>query len=102
MDDEQFTINACGATILGRITPEQKEKVVRSLRDEGHYVAMTGDGVNDVLALKRANLGIAMQDGSQATRSVADIVLLNNSFAVLPETLTEGQRILNGMQDILN
>jgi len=101
MDDEQFALTASSTTILGRITPEQKEKVVRSLRYEGHYVAMTGDGVNDVLALKRANLGIAMQDGSQATRSVADIVLLNNSFAVLPETLTEGQRILNGMQDIL-
>ncbi len=101
LDDIQFNQAALDTSIFGRITPHQKEQLVQSLRDNGHYVAMTGDGVNDVLALKRANLGIAMQDGSQATRSVADIVLLNNSFAVLPDTFSEGQRILNGMQDIL-
>jgi cation-transporting ATPase E len=101
MDDIQFNQAALDTSIFGRITPHQKEHLVQTLRDSGHYVAMTGDGVNDVLALKRANLGIAMQDGSQATRSVADIVLLNNSFAVLPDTFSEGQRILNGMQDIL-
>jgi len=101
LDDFQFTQAALDTSIFGRITPHQKENLVQTLRDNGHYVAMTGDGVNDVLALKRANLGIAMQDGSQATRSVADIVLLNNSFAVLPDTFSEGQRILNGMSDIL-
>jgi cation-transporting ATPase E len=88
------------ATIFGRITPQQKEMIVRTLRARGHYVAMIGDGVNDVLSLKQANLGIAMQSGSQATRSVADIVLLNDSFAALPFAVREGQRILNGMQDI--
>src|SRR5438045_2887115 len=62
---------------------------------------MIGDGVNDVLSLKKADLAIAMQSGSQATRSVADIVLLNDSFASLPSALREGQRIRNGMQDIL-
>jgi cation-transporting ATPase E len=101
MDDAQFAQTAKETTIFGRITPQQKERLVEALREQGHYVAMTGDGVNDVLALKRANLGIAMQSGSQATRSVADIVLLNDSFAVLPETFAEGQRILTGMQDIL-
>ncbi len=101
LDESQFNQAALDTSIFGRISPHQKEHLVQTLRDNGHYVAMTGDGVNDVLALKRANLGIAMQDGSQATRSVADIVLLNNSFAVLPYTFSEGQRILNGMQDIL-
>jgi cation-transporting ATPase E len=101
MDDDQFGQMARETTIFGRIRPQQKEKLVRALRNQGHYVAMTGDGVNDVLALKQANLGISMQSGSQATRSVADIVLLEDSFAVLPETFAEGQRILTGMQDIL-
>jgi len=101
MDDAQFAQAARETLIFGRITPQQKERLVRSLRDDGHYVAMTGDGVNDVLALKQANLGISMQSGSQATRSIADIILLEDSFAVLPETFEEGQRILTGMQDIL-
>jgi cation-transporting ATPase E len=101
MDDVHFSQAALHTTIFGRITPQQKEKLIRTLRDQDQYVAMTGDGVNDVLALKQANLGIAMQSGSQATRSVADIVLLNNSFAALPDAFAEGQRILNGMQDVL-
>ncbi len=101
LDDAQFNQAAVDKTIFGRITPDQKERLVRVLRDSDHYVAMTGDGVNDVLALKQANLGVAMQSGSRAARSVADIVLLDDSFAVLPEAFKEGQRILNGMQDIL-
>jgi len=101
MDKNEFAMAATRNTVFGRITPRQKEQLVLALREQGHYVAMTGDGVNDVLALKRANLGIAMHSGSQATRNVADIILLNDSFGVLPEAFLEGQRILSGMEDIL-
>src|SRR6266487_3394218 len=101
MDSAQFSQAAADTTIFGRITPQQKEQLVQTLRDHGHYVAMTGDGVNDVLSLKKANLGIAMESGSQATRNVADIVLLKDSFSSLPHAFREGQRIRNGMQDIL-
>lgn len=100
MDEAQLEAVAIDATIFGRITPQQKEKLVDCLRARGHYVAMIGDGVNDVLSLKKANLGIAMQSGTQATRGVADIVLMNDSFASLAPAVAEGQRIVNGMQDI--
>jgi len=101
MNPAEFADAAETCTIFGRITPHQKEKLVQALRSRGHYVAMIGDGVNDVLSLKQANLGIAMQSGSQAARSVADIVLLGDSFGALPYAVQEGQRIINGMQDIL-
>ncbi len=101
MDESQFARTAVNANIFGRVTPSQKEHLVKALVEQGYYVAMTGDGINDILALKKANLGIAMQSGTQATRSVADIVLLEDSFGALPEAFQEGQRILNGMQDIL-
>ena len=101
MDDAAFTEAAVSGVIFGRITPQQKERLVQSLRSRGHYVAMIGDGVNDVLSLKQANLGVAMQSGSQATRSVADIVLMEDSFASLAPAVLEGQRIVNGMTDIL-
>ncbi|MFN8451685.1 MAG: HAD-IC family P-type ATPase [Anaerolineae bacterium] len=101
MTDAEFAQSAVEATVFGRITPEQKEKLVDSLRQRGHYVAMIGDGVNDVLSLKKAHLGIAMQSGSAATRGVADMILLEDSFAALPPAFLEGQRIVNGMQDIL-
>jgi cation-transporting ATPase E len=101
MDESQFRQAALDSAIFGRITPDQKQRLVQVLREEGHYVAMIGDGVNDVLALKQAKLGVAMQSGSQATRGVADIVLLQDSFAALPRAFTEGQRIWNGMEDVL-
>jgi cation-transporting ATPase E len=101
MDDTAFAATVAKTDIFGRITPEQKQRIVRTLRDQGRYVGMTGDGVNDVLALKQANLGIAMQSGTAATRNVADIVLMQDSFAALPAALMEGQRIMHGMEDTL-
>ena len=101
MDGAGFAQAAEDTTVFGRITPQQKEQLVDILRGRGHYVAMIGDGVNDVLSLKKANLAIAMHSGSQAARGVADIVLVNDSFAALAPAVLEGQRILNGMQDIL-
>lgn len=100
MDDAAFTQTAEESTIFGRITPEQKARLVQSLQSRGHYVAMMGDGVNDVLSLKQSNVGVAMESGSQATRSVADIVLLNDTFSALPKIFTEGRRIRNGVVDI--
>lgn len=88
-------------TIFGRITPRQKEKLVAAIQQGGGYVAMIGDGVNDVLALKQANIGVAMQSGSQATRAVADIVLLGDSYVALPAAFREGQRIIKGMEDVV-
>jgi cation-transporting P-type ATPase E len=100
MDEAVFTQTAEEGTIFGRITPEQKARLVESLQSRGHYVAMMGDGVNDVLSLKQANVGVAMESGSQATRGVADIVLLKDTFSALPKIFLEGQRIRNGIADI--
>jgi cation-transporting P-type ATPase E len=100
-DDASLPAVARATDIFGRITPAQKERLVGALRRGGAYVAMIGDGVNDVLSLKRANVAVAMQSGSQATRGVADIVLMNDSFSSLAPAVEEGQRIVNGMQGIL-
>jgi cation-transporting ATPase E len=101
LDTEQLREAAAEATIFGRISPQQKEELVRTYRGAGNYVAMVGDGVNDLLSLKEAHVGVAMQSGSQATRSVADIVLLGDSFAALPVAFREGQRIVKGMEDVV-
>jgi cation-transporting ATPase E len=101
LDDRRLAELSKETTVFGRITPRQKERLVRVFQESGEYVAMIGDGVNDVLCLKQAHLGIAMQSGSQAMRSVADLVLLNDTFSVLPTAFREGQRIVNGMQDIV-
>jgi len=101
MEPAEFAQVVRDTTVFGRITPKQKERIVQELRAQGAYVAMVGDGINDVLSLKRANLGIAMQSGSQMTRSAADLVLLDDSFATLPRAVQEGQRVINGMQQIL-
>ncbi|OSP44332.1 magnesium-transporting ATPase [Streptomyces sp. 13-12-16] len=84
-------------TVFGRVTPQQKRNMVGALQSNGHTVAMTGDGVNDVLALKDADIGVAMGSGSEATRAVAQIVLLNNSFATLPSVVAEGRRVIGNI-----
>lgn len=84
-------------TVFGRVTPQQKRDMVAALQSRGHNVAMTGDGVNDVLALKDADIGVAMGSGSEATRAVAQIVLLNNSFATLPSVVAEGRRVIGNI-----
>lgn len=101
LNDLELQQIAEDVTVFGRVTPQQKERLIRSLRGSGHYVAMVGDGVNDILALKQSHLAIAMRSGSQATRSIADLVLLDDSYAVMPQLFREGQRILTGMQDII-
>ena len=101
MDEPHFEAAVETTTVFGRITPELKERLVGTMRDQGRYVAMTGDGVNDVLSLKRSNLAIAMGSGTQAARGVADLILIDDGFSALASAIGEGQRILNGMQDVL-
>ena len=101
MSNAEFAAAAAETTVFGRITPQQKERLVSTLRDLDQYVAMIGDGVNDVLSLKKANMGIAMESGSTATRSVAAMILLDDSFEAMPAALSEGQRIINSIQNIL-
>ncbi|TKA09953.1 HAD-IC family P-type ATPase [Actinacidiphila oryziradicis] len=84
-------------TVFGRVTPQQKRDMVGALQSGGHNVAMTGDGVNDVLALKDADIGVSMGSGSEATRAVAQIVLLDNSFATLPSVVAEGRRVIGNI-----
>jgi cation-transporting ATPase E len=86
--------------IFGRVTPEQKRNMVAALQSRGHTVAMTGDGVNDALALKMADIGIAMGSGAAATRAVANLVLLNGKFASLPGVMGEGRRVIANIERI--
>ncbi|MFD7229704.1 HAD-IC family P-type ATPase [Streptomyces sp. NPDC059881] len=83
--------------VFGRVSPQQKRDMVGALQSRGHTVAMTGDGVNDVLALKDADIGVSMGSGSEATKAVAQIVLLNNSFATLPSVVGEGRRVIGNI-----
>jgi cation-transporting ATPase E len=101
MSDAEFDQAAVDASIFGRISPQQKARLVDALLRRGKYVAMMGDGVNDVLSLKKASLGVAMESGSSATRNVADMVLLGDSFAALQPAFNEGRRIVAGMSSIL-
>lgn len=85
-------------TVFGRVTPEQKKKLVKALKRKGHTVAMTGDGVNDVLALKEADCSVAMASGSDVACQVSHIVLLDSNFAVMPSVVMEGRRVINNIE----
>jgi cation-transporting ATPase E len=88
--------------VFGRVRPEQKRDMVAALQARGHVVAMTGDGVNDVLALKTADMGIAMGSGASAARAVAELVLLDSNFASLPDVLAEGRRVMANVERVAN
>ena len=84
-------------SVFGRVTPKQKKQMVVALKQQGHTVAMTGDGVNDVLALKEANCSIAMASGSDAAKNCANVVLLDSDFSVMPDIVNEGRRVINNI-----
>jgi cation-transporting ATPase E len=99
-DRDQLAAALDHNTVFGRVTPAQKRAMVGALQSRGHTVAMTGDGVNDVLALKDADIGVAMGSGSPATRGVAQIVLLDNKFATLPTVVGEGRRVIGNIERV--
>ncbi|MFE7530772.1 HAD-IC family P-type ATPase [Kitasatospora sp. NPDC057542] len=99
-DPEELAETADRTSVFGRVTPQQKRRLVGALQSRGHTVAMTGDGVNDVLALKDADIGVAMGTGSDATKAVAQIVLLNDSFATLPSVVAEGRRVIGNIERV--
>jgi cation-transporting ATPase E len=88
--------------LFGRVTPSQKRLIVRALHDRGHVVAMIGDGTNDALAIKEADFGIALGSGTPASRAVAQLILLNNSFAALPPVIAEGRRVIANVERTAN
>ena len=101
MDPETFEKTVLETNIFGRMKPENKQAVIEALKKNGRYVAMIGDGVNDVKSLKTAQVGVALESGSGAARGVADMVLVDDNFAALPKALVEGRRTVSGMRDIL-
>ncbi len=98
--DPAFASAVSRNRVFGRVTPEQKREMVQALQGESHTVAMTGDGVNDVLALKDADLGIAVGSGSAVVRGVAQLVLLHDDFDVLPSVVAEGRRVLANIERV--
>ena len=98
LDDEELAQAALTKTVFGRVTPQQKRKLIAALKGAGHTVAMTGDGVNDVLALKDADCSIAMASGSDAARHAAQMVLLESDFSKMPSVVDEGCRVVNNIE----
>jgi cation-transporting P-type ATPase E len=101
-DPDRLADTLTNYTTFGRVRPDQKRAMVRALQSRGNTVAMTGDGVNDVLALKDADIGVAMGAGSSASRAVAQIVLLDNKFATLPYVVAEGRRVIGNIERVSN
>lgn len=100
LDEAAFDEEIARANVFGRVSPEQKQQMVESLHRQNRTVAMTGDGVNDVLALKKADIGVAMGSGAPATRSVAQLVLLTNRFSALPRVVAEGRRVIGNIERV--
>ena len=96
--DEQIARAAESYTVFGRVTPAQKQKLVRAMQAAGHTVAMTGDGVNDILAMKDADCSVAMASGSEAAAQAAQVVLLDSDFARMPDVVLEGRRVVNNIE----
>ena len=96
--DEQIARAAQSYTVFGRVTPIQKQKLVRAMQADGHTVAMTGDGVNDILAMKDADCSVAMASGSEAAAQAAQVVLLDSDFARMPDVVLEGRRVVNNIE----
>jgi cation-transporting ATPase E len=99
-DADELAAAVRDATVIGRVTPQQKRAIVGALQGHGHVVAMTGDGVNDVLALKACDVGIAMGSGTPASRGVARLVLLDDAFATLPRVVAEGRRVIGNVDRV--
>ncbi|HEX5416072.1 MAG TPA: HAD-IC family P-type ATPase, partial [Chloroflexota bacterium] len=102
LSEAEFARAVREVTVFGRVDPEQKERIIRELRGQGHTVGMIGDGANDILAMKAAQLAIAMASGSPATRGAADVVLLRDTFATLPAMLGAGRQIVNAMHTLID
>ena len=102
VDPEELREIAEKTTVFGRVSPEQKRMLVQALQRNGHVVAMTGDGVNDALALKDADIGVAMGNGAQATKAVAQLVLLDGKFSHMPSVLAEGRRVIGNVERVAN
>jgi cation-transporting P-type ATPase E len=99
-DAEQLADIVDSHAVFGRVTPQQKRAIVRALQSRGHVVAMTGDGVNDALALKDADIGVAMGSGAPATRSVAQLVLMDGKFSHMPRVVAEGRRVIANIERV--
>ena len=98
LSDEELSAAAENTVVFGRVSPEQKRVIIKSLQNLGHTVAMTGDGVNDVLALKDADCSVAMASGAQAASHVSQLVLLDSDFSAMPDVVLEGRRVINNIQ----
>jgi cation-transporting ATPase E len=101
-DHDELSVLVEETGVFGRVGPQQKQAMVRALQSRGHTVSMTGDGVNDVLALKEADLGVAMGSGAAVSRSVAPVVLLDSDFGGLPPVLAEGRRVIANVERVAN
>ncbi|EJO5347875.1 HAD-IC family P-type ATPase [Clostridium botulinum] len=99
-DEEELKKIVDKVCVFGRVSPHQKKSIVKALKSNGHTVAMTGDGVNDVLALKESDCGIAMASGSEATKAVAQLVLLKSDFEAIPKVVLEGRRLINNLEKV--